>query len=307
MMLKNPLMLFAMIVLLSCSGGDDDPKPGGGGGGGKDDNLTSLPADTGGQHLAKQKGTTDADLGYYVYLPGGYNDNTKSYPLLIFLHGKGERGNGTTDLKKVTTGGPPMLIKNNNWKTKSPHPMIVASPQFYGTADHDGNDNNWGGGDETYLKEFIEHMIETYRVNPKRIYITGYSHGGTGVFDYLILQPEASSRIAAAVPIAAWGPNKNFSTPKNTPIWSFCGGTDGNIGSKTGNLWNSVNFITKYNDQSPAPKYKARMTVYPDKGHDGYVWNKTYDLTNVGAATNSSYDPYNMNIYEWMLQYKRSD
>src|SRR5688572_7989628 len=126
--LQKPLILLALITLLSCGGSDDDGNPSGGGG--SDDELTSLPSDNGGVHLAMKKGDTDSEFGYYVYKPGGYDDTNKSYPLLIFLHGKGERGNGTTELTEVLAGGPPMLIKNNQWKDKPPYPMIVASPQF---------------------------------------------------------------------------------------------------------------------------------------------------------------------------------
>src|SRR5689334_7231850 len=124
---KKPLVLLAMVaLLLSCGSDDDDGNPGGGGGGG-DDELASLPRDTGGGvQTPVEKGTTSSAFGYYVYTPGNF-DNKKSYPLLIFLHGKGERGNGTTELSKVLNTGIPKIIKDNKWKELTPHPMIVAS------------------------------------------------------------------------------------------------------------------------------------------------------------------------------------
>lgn len=297
MMSKKPLILLAMIALLSCGGGDDATP--GGGGGGNDDELTSLPADTGGQHLAKTKGSTGADYGYYVYLPGSYDTHEKSYPLLVYLHGKGERGDGGTDqLKRVLGNGIAKLINNNQWKDKPDYPMIVVSPQYDNT-DGVGNDNNWGEGHPEYLKKFIEHVKSTYRVNPKRIYLTGLSHGGTGVYDYLILQEDETSYIAAAAVVAAYGPNKNYAKPNNTPIWVFVGSGD------TNNFNTSKAFVAKYNEQVPAPEYDALFTVYPGAGHD--VWTRTYNLSGMAETTDASYDPYDKSVFEWMFQYKRED
>jgi len=266
------------------------------------DDLTSLPPDTGGEHVAKPKGSTSAAFGYYVYLPGGYSKNTKSYPLIVFLHGKGERGNGTTDLGKVLNQGIPNLIKRGAWKDKPRYPAIVVSPQ-YDREDGVGNENNWGEGDASKLKNFIEHAASTYRVNKLRIYVTGLSHGGNGVFDYLIKENDATSHVAAAAPIAAWAPHKYLSTCKNTPIWIFCGALDGSILKKYGNAWTGLSFKLKYNAQIPAPKYNAKFTLYPGVGHGS--WARTYDLTGMGN-TDPLYDPYSTALYDWMFQYKRS-
>jgi predicted peptidase len=267
----------------------------------KDDELTSLPADTGGEHIAKPKGSTSAEFGYYVYLPGGYKNTTKHYPLVIFLHGKSERGNGTTELSRVLNTGIPNLIKNNKWKGKSWAPMIVVSPQYH-SLDGKGNENNWAEGNPEQIRKFIEHVIKTYRVNPSRVYITGLSHGGNGVYDYLILQPEATSLIAAAAPIAAYGPNKNHANAKNTPIWVFCGGNDGSIAKKYGNVYTSMNFVSNYNKQKP--KQKAKFTVFTGVGHN--AWMMTYDLSGMKAPTDPNYTPYSQKLFSWMLQQKRT-
>jgi len=306
-------MMAGLFALASCENSSENITPKtdaspaavneAGGGGSSYDDLTSLPPDTGGQHLAKTKGTTVAKFGYYIYLPAGYNNNTKTYPLLVFLHGKGERGNGTTELGRVLNTGIPQLIKNNQWKNKPRYPMIVVSPQ-YDQADGKGNDNNWGEGDVTKLKAFIEHVATTYRVNKLRIYLTGLSHGGNGVYDYLIMQNDATSHVAAAAPVAAWGPNKWYNTSRNTPIWVFCGGADGSIVKKYGNLWTSLNYTLNYNLQLPAPLYKAKFTVYPSVGHNS--WSRTYDLTGMTSGTDPLYNPYNTALYDWFFQYKRA-
>lgn len=223
--------------------------------------------------------------------------------MIVFLHGKGERGNGTTELTRVLNQGIPNLIKNNKWKDKPRYPAIVVSPQYHRT-DGVGNENNWGEGNTADLKAFIEHVVSTYRINGKRIYLTGLSHGGNGVYDYLIKENDATNHVAAAVPIAAWGPHKYLSTCRNTPIWVFCGGTDGSIPKKYGNAWTSLNFVLKYNLQIPAPLYRAKFTLYPGVGHNS--WARTYDLTGMVTGTDPLYDPYSISLYDWMFQYKRA-
>ncbi len=276
------------LLLISCSSDKkDDPRP-------VSDDLEALPKDTGGQHIAQVLGSTSAEFGYYVYLPGGYNDVANKYPLLIFLHGKGERGDGSSSqsvLDKVLVNGPPKLIKNKQWDPT--YPMIVVSPQFH---IDEGNLNNWGGGDPAYLKKFIEFLIDKYRVNTSRIYLTGLSHGGNGVYDYLSKLSDSENYLAAAAPVAAWGANTGFDKCKNTPIWVFIGDQDGM------NFTTSKEFVTKYNAQSPAPANKAKITVFKNAGHD--VWTRTYSGEGIGTA-DASFDPFNKTLYDWMLEFER--
>lgn len=260
---------------------------------GTDDDLASLPADTGGTHTAHPLGTTTAAFGYYIYLPAGYETNTQSYPLLVFLHGKGERGDGTTQLARVLGLGITKLIETGAWHPT--YPMIVVSPQFP-NPDGAGNDNNWGDGNPANLHGLIEHVMSTYRVNDRRVYLTGLSHGGNGVYDYLLLQSEATSYLAAAAPIAAYGPNAHFDVPAHTPIWVFVGEND------TTNFNTSKNFVAKYNAQMPPPQYPAKFTAYPNAPHD--VWTRTYNLSGMGME-DPVYDPYDVSLFDWFFSYKR--
>ncbi|MBL7859396.1 MAG: hypothetical protein JNM57_17015 [Cyclobacteriaceae bacterium] len=287
--IKKSLLLLLLVSLISVSCGDDEGSDSSASG----DELTSLPADTGGTHTPKVLGSTTAAVGYYVYLPAGYDKVSSKYPLLVFLHGKTERGDGTNGqavLDKVLANGPPKLIKNKQWNP--PYPMIVVSPQYHDPA---GNQNNWGGGSPAPLKAFIEHMISTYRVNEKRIYLTGLSHGGNGVYDYLTKQDESTSHIAAAAPVAAYGAGSGFQKSKSIPIWVFIGDKDGV------NFTTSKNFVTNYNAQSPTPKHQAKISVF-DAGHD--VWTRTYSGSGMGTA-DTSYDPFSVSLYSWMLDQKK--
>lgn len=110
------------IFLLSCSG----PTTNG---------LVTLPAENGGSHQRITLDTSaDADIPYgtWLYKPGNWEATTVGYPLLVFLHGSGEKGNSSTDpavLDKVLVNGPPKMISNGSWDP--PVPMFVLSPQCH--------------------------------------------------------------------------------------------------------------------------------------------------------------------------------
>lgn len=283
------ILLFAVSCLIFGCGADDSINS-------TDDSLNSLPEDTGGVHIAQPLGSTDAAYGYYVYLPGGYDESNANYPLMVFLHGKSERGDGTDSpaiLDKVLRNGPPKMIENNEWSTT--HPMIVVSPQYHGTT---GNANNWGAGDPENLKNFIKYMIDNYRTNKSRIYLTGLSHGGNGVYDYLTKIEDSVNYIAAAAPIAAWGPRKGVEKSRNTPVWVFVGDKDGN------NLTTSKAFVTNYNEQDPAPVQPTKISVYNDVGHN--VWTRTYNGEGMGTV-DPEYSAFDMSLYDWMFQFKREE
>lgn len=256
--------------------------------------VNGLPFDKGGSHLPYVLGSTSAQYGYYLYRPWNYSNVKDLYPLLIFLHGKGEKGDGTNSLavlNRVLNTGIPKLIKDKKWKPTNP--MLVVSPQYFGNT---GNLNNWGGGKPLALKTFIEYMISHYRVDPKRIYLTGLSFGGNGIYDYLTQQDDATSYIAAAAPIAAYGAPAGFAKSNDTPIWTFVGANDGI------NVTMSKNFVTKYNAQIPAPRYKAKISVFPNAGHD--VWTRTYSGSGMGTA-DPLYNPFNQALTDWMYLHKR--
>ncbi len=285
------LFLFALLSSLIFSCKDDIPTIDT-----LSDTLTSLPVDTGGKHTAQLLGSTDAAFGYYIYLPGGYEEVNANYPMMIFLHGKSERGDGTSDpevLEKVLRNGPPKMIEKGEWSTK--YPMIVVSPQYHGNT---GNANNWGAGEASNLKRFIEYLIDNYRINKKRIYLTGMSHGGNGVYDYLTNVGDSLSYIAAAAPVAAYGANKGFVNSVNTPIWIFVGDQD------VTNMNTSLTFRNKYNDQSPSPVHQAKITIFNQAGHN--VWDRTYSRMGT-VLTDSNYDPFDQSLYDWMFQFERKD
>ncbi|MGE5942817.1 MAG: dienelactone hydrolase family protein, partial [Flavobacteriales bacterium] len=246
--------------------------------------LDLLPIDMGGTHKAMLLGNTDAKYNHYIYTPSGYNNNSTSYPLLVFLHGSGEIGNADTNteaLNKVITHGPPKLIELKQWSPK--YPMIVASPQL-----------TFGIWKPEDIHSFISYLIKNYNINTKRIYITGVSLGGYGCFTY-VSQYASDSYAAAIVPIAGGGYPNTGDRFKTTPVWAFHGDNDNAVP-----LRESIDIINDINRENP--ENRAKLTIYPDVGHDS--WTRTYDSSGMGDES-KNYDPFDMSIYDWMFLFEK--
>jgi hypothetical protein len=214
---------------------------------------------------------TDAPNGFYEYLPPGYSKSGAKVPIMIFWHGIGEDGNGTTDLGKVPNNGPPKLIKADKWPND--RPWIVLSPQ-----------NPSGCPSPASIKAFIEWSLAQYNVDLKRVYLTGLSCGAIGSCNYLQSELDTTP-VAAAVLIAGTGNgawDSHHCDLGKMAIWAFHGDADGTV-APSGTTYPMNNLIAC---PSP-PRRDAQMTIYPGVGHDS--WTRTYDLS-------AGHD-----IYAWML------
>lgn len=219
--------------------------------------------------------------GFYQALPARYDSTSKKYPLLIFLHGKGELGNGTTDLSNLLIAPIPRLINKKKFPPyfksgKESYSFVVLSPQFKKTPSPED------------VNTLIEYAKTNLRVDASRIYITGLSMGGGATWDYA---GKYASKIAAIVPVCGASVSNKSKTEmiakNNLPIWALHNNGDDRV---------SVNYTLGYINALNASnmKPKPHKTIFPVSGHD--AWTKAYDL---------AYKENNMNIYEWMLQYHR--
>lgn len=227
------------------------------------------------RHVPRPLGSTAAGQGYYEYLPPAY-DAAKAYPLLIFIHGLGENGNGDSELDRVLSNGPPRLINNDSWDAE--RPFLVLSPQ------HSGG----GCTSSAQIEAFIEFAVSTYAINERRIYLTGLSCGAIGSWQYAGQQ--IADRIAAMVPIAGDGRgafNLAGCALGMLPIWAFHGDNDGTV---TPN--GTTVPVTSLLDCGDPVAFDVRQTIYPGVGHNS--WRRTYDLS-------AGHD-----IYTWMLMHQRS-
>ncbi|WP_395374516.1 hypothetical protein [Marinicella sp. W31] len=229
------------------------------------------------RQVARPLGSTNAGQGYYEYLPPGYDQGTQEYPLLIFIHGLGENGNGDSELSRVLRNGPPKLINNNSWDNA--RPFVVLSPQRGGN----------GCTSSNQIRDFIDFALVEYDINPSRVYLTGLSCGAIGSWNYL--GNNTNAQIAAVVPIAGIG-NGAFNNAGCdlglVPIWAFHGDSDPTVG--VGGTINPINNILACTNPSPAD---VSMVIYPGVGHDS--WSRTYDLS-------AGHD-----IYNWLLNYRNAD
>ncbi|MBC7903506.1 MAG: dienelactone hydrolase family protein [Gemmatimonadaceae bacterium] len=219
--------------------------------------------------------------GFYRALPARYDLTTKKYPLMIFIHGVGELGNGTSQLGSVLNNGVPKLLNERRFPAQftvngANHSFIVFSPQF----------KAWPSPAD--VNAMVDYAVANYRVDPTRIYVSGLSMGGGITWDYGIAY---SSRVAAIAPIcgAAWPTQASCANIANdkVPVWAFHNEDDGTVTANTTRM--IVDFINSFN-ANPV----ARHTIWPNGGHNS--WTRATDP--------NTKDCDGKNMYEWMLQYK---
>jgi predicted peptidase len=129
--------------------------------------------------------TRTLSANYLLFLPKGYEPKgEKKWPLMIFLHGAGERG---SELKKVAVHGPPKIVKS-----QPDFPFIVVSPQC-------PENQTWSND---VVLGLMDEIIATHQVDTNRVYLTGLSMGGYGTWSIALQHPE---RFAAVAPICGGG------------------------------------------------------------------------------------------------------
>lgn len=237
---------------------------------------------------------TSDGIGYLEHLPPDYHQSNCSYPLLIFLHGITERGNGTTDLRKIAGGALPFQIEKQTLKMTfnvngQSYSFIVLCPQL---------GYEYGYWPASYVDRVVEHAKATYRVDESRIYITGLSLGGGGTWDYAAAYPD---KVAAIAPVCgasgAHASKIEALVTHRIPVWAFHGTNDCVVPAHTTLDW--VRGINEYRNR-PKEMPKARVTLYPNVGHNS--WKQAYS-PNPAVADPVSSDP--VTVYEWLLQHSK--
>jgi hypothetical protein len=210
--------------------------------------------------------------GYYEWLPDTYS-TTKKYPLILFIHGLGELGNGSSqDLNNIICGLP-ASIKSYGF----PYEAVVVCPQFMG----------WPAASHT--SAVLDYCLKTYSIDPNRIYVTGLSMGGGATWDLA----SVSDKIAAIAPVCgAASPTSEgiFNMVKNNvAVWAFHAQDDPIVGSSNTHGW-----VDGLNSARIAPK--AQKTIWPTGGHN--VWGAVYDYTyKINGVDNA---------IEWLLKQTKS-
>ncbi|OYP31151.1 prolyl oligopeptidase family serine peptidase [Rhodopirellula sp. MGV] len=189
--------------------------------------------------------TIQVRMRYLISLPEDYSADGKPVPLLLFLHGAGERG---SDLNKVKKHGPPKLIEGGKSM-----PFLVVSPQCE-------SGQRW----EPYqLTALLDEVIRTHNVDESRVYLSGLSMGGFGTWALAAYTPD---RFAAIAPICGGGESFLTRQIKDVPIWVFHGAKDSVVPLERSEVM--VEALKKAGGE-------PRFTVYPDAEHDS--WTETYN------------------------------
>ncbi len=203
-------------------------------------------------------------LKYRLLKPLGYNPN-KSYPLVIFLHGAGERGaDNVAQLKHGVADFCKLSRREKN-------PCYVIAPQC--PTGEKWADIDWSAqgaikmpaeaSDSMKLTlAVVDAMLEDAAIDKNRIYITGLSMGGYGTWDAIARRPQF---FAAAVPICGGGDPSTAETLKSIPIWCFHGDEDKAVAVEKSRI-----IINAIKATGGSPRY----TEYPGVGHDS--WSQTY-------------------------------
>jgi predicted peptidase len=183
-------------------------------------------------------------LRYLLFLPEGYADDDKKWPLMLFLHGSGESGD---DLEKVKKHGPPKIVEG-----KTDFPFIVVSPQ-----------SRRRGWNPDALKVLLDEIVDRYPVDRDRVYLTGLSMGGYGTWSLAAAYP---GYFAAIAPICGGGDPNDADKLNDLPIWVFHGAKDEAVP-----LRRSEEMVDALKEAGADVKF----TVYPEAGHDS--WTETYN------------------------------
>lgn len=221
-----------------------------------------------GKYLYKQHQYEGNTLNYRILFPQDFDEN-KRYPLVLFLHGRGESGN---DNEKQLVHGSKLFLDSSK-----EYPAIVIFPQcpktdYWSNVDRTQRDD--GSLHFEYptdrpanpalsaVMDLVNQQLEKPYVDENRLYVTGLSMGGMGTWELLWRMPE---KIAAAAPICGGGAPEKASVMANIPIWAFHGMKDDVVVPRL-----SIRMVKAIQKEGGL----AKITLFPDANHN--AWDPTF-------------------------------
>jgi predicted peptidase len=203
-------------------------------------------------------------LNYRLMIPKDYSPTgTDKYPLVLFLHGAGERGGDNA--KQLVHGTKEFAKKENREK----YPCFVIAPQCpegkkWVEVDWSAETHKQPGESVSLVltRELMASLQKEFRIDEKRLYVTGLSMGGYGTWDMITRTPDV---FAAAAPICGGGDETVAARAAKLPLWVFHGDKDTAVKPER-----SRNMIAAIEKAGGKPRY----TEYVGVGHDS--WSRTY-------------------------------
>lgn len=202
---------------------------------------------------------------YLLYIPPAYLEKkNEKWPLIVMLHGSGERGCSPKHLSKF---GPFQAAQRQR-----DFPFLVLGPVC--------PKGHWWSDATTTLSVMglIDNIVSQYNVDPNRIYLTGFSMGGFGTWDYAIQFPR---KFAAIAPICGGGNPYRVSRIRHLPVMVFHGKNDKKVP-----FWQAQQMALTLSKMGGNVKFM----MYPNTGH--YIWQKVYEKPS---------------LYSWFLQHNRQN
>jgi predicted peptidase len=218
------------------------------------------------------------NLCYWLYLPPDWkqNDSSRKWPLILLLHGFGEKV--PEDIRKKIT-----LL---DYAVQKEHRFVVVAPHLPNLTSNAWADNKDRIG--SLLKLLLNDQERKLGIDPARIYLTGMSFGGCGAWNYAIYPPQGITW-AAVAPFVGIGEPSQAATLKHTPVWAFWNQEDEHQALVRGSE-QMMEALEK--QKSPAVK-----TVWPVRGHN--CWNKVF-RDEVKDMNNDD-----IHLYDWFLSHEQ--
>jgi dienelactone hydrolase len=241
-----------------------------------------------GQKTAKMIDGPRGKIGFYQYLPPDYDKSgSKKSPLIVFLHGIGEKGTGSPeDLKKIDCCGIPKYLNLGHsmqftWNGKK-EGFVVLCPQLY---------SRYGTWENYYVDAMIKFAKENLNIDTNRIFLTGLSLGGGGTWVYASSSLSNAKQLAGLIPVVSPCFMTNGCNIANAklPVLAIHAMND-----TKASPYCTINAIHSINNCGA--EVQPNLVMYLNGGH--YVW--------VSRAYDTAYNYYNPNIYEWMLAQNRT-
>jgi len=172
----------------------------------------------------------------------------ENLPLIVLLHGAGERGNGKEELHLVETHGFSHVLTED-----SHYDCLLVQPQC--------KEDSFWVADVPSVLAFIEQVAEAFHVDRNRIYLTGISMGGFGTWYTAMAKPDL---FAAIAPCCGGGMPWNAGV-LTMPVWAFHGAIDSVVSARE-----SIEMIESLQKTNP----DAHLTLYENVDHDS--WTRAY-------------------------------
>ncbi len=260
--------------------------------------LLFLTLHSGAQQVAKRipyRASPEGIIGFLEFRPADYG--SQHHPLIIFLHGTDERGSGRpSEIQSVAINGIPRLCASGasmqftvNKQTSS---FVVLSPQL---------SKQYGAWQPFYIKEMIDYAKKNLDIDTNRIYVTGLSLGGGGVWSAITYTAGLTRSIAAAAPVCGTQDmtDSNFCSiigATHLPIWAFHSVDDRSVPVQATEHAEVLGNICKL-----TPSIK--ISYYQAGGHVR-TWLNAYDTGHVRVLLKGGVKPApGPNLYEWFLQH----